>query len=51
MYQFDKAADRRSTSCTKWDRYKARYDLDNVIPYGWQIWILTVETLLPMLYN
>jgi len=39
MYQFDKAADRRSTSCTKWDRYKARYDLDNVIP----LWVADMD--------
>jgi len=39
MYQFDKGVDRRGTSCTKWDRYKSRYGLDDVIP----LWVADMD--------
>lgn len=30
MYDFDKKVDRLGTDCTKWDRYKSRYGLEDV---------------------
>lgn len=39
VYQFDKAAGRRGTACTKWDRYKSRYNLDDVIP----LWVADMD--------
>lgn len=39
MYCFDKSADRRGTDCTKWDRYKSRYNLDDVIP----LWVADMD--------
>jgi len=39
MYQFDKASDRQGTSCTKWDRYKSRDHLDDVIP----LWVADMD--------
>lgn len=39
MYCFDKSADRRGTDCTKWDRYKTRYHLNDVIP----LWVADMD--------
>lgn len=39
MYHFDSAQSRLNTSCTKWDRYKTRYQLDDVIP----LWVADMD--------
>lgn len=40
MYQFDKAQSRLNSSCTKWDRYKSRYQIEeDVIP----LWVADMD--------
>ena len=39
-YDFDKIIDRRNTSCLKYDFGMKRKGRTDLLPMGWQIWIL-----------
>ena len=39
MFDLDKKVDRLGTDCTKWDRYKSRYGLDDVIA----LWVADMD--------
>ena len=39
MYNFNEANSRLGSNCTKWDRYKSRYNLDDIIP----LWVADMD--------